>query len=47
VLRVVGAPVAPLLSVLAVLAIGIGGGFSPPTNDLRALLEIQPSVARR
>ena len=46
-LRIVGAQVAPVLSLLAVLAIGIGGGFSSPTSDLRTLLETQPSVARR
>ena len=46
-LRLAGADVAPLLSLLAVLSVGVGGGFASPTHELHAWLEIQPSVARR
>ena len=46
-MRLVGADIAPLLSLLSVLAIGIGGGFASPTHELAAWLENQPSVARR
>ncbi len=46
-MRLVGAEVAPVLSVLAVLAVGIGGGFASPTHELEGWLENQPSVARR
>lgn len=46
-MRLVGADVAPLLSLLAVVAIGIGGAFASPTRELDNWLEVQPSVARR
>ncbi len=45
--RMVGAEIAPALSLLAVLAVGIGGGFASPRHDLQGWLAIQPSVARR
>ncbi|HET6315637.1 MAG TPA: hypothetical protein VFG86_04200 [Chloroflexota bacterium] len=46
-IRVIGADVAPAFSLLAILAVGIGGGFASPGHDLQGWLEIQPSVARR
>ena len=45
--RVMGAEVAPALSLMAVLAVGTGGGFASSGHDLQGWLEIQPSVARR
>jgi hypothetical protein len=38
VLRLVGADVAPLLSLLAVMALGIGGAFASPVHDAEAWL---------
>jgi hypothetical protein len=46
-MRLVGANVAPLLSLLAVVAVGIGGGFASPSDELETWFDIQPSVARR
>jgi hypothetical protein len=46
-LRVAGADVAPLLSLLAILALGVGGAFASRARDLDPLTELQPSVARR
>jgi hypothetical protein len=37
-MRLVGAEVAPLLGLLAVFAVGIGGGFGSPTRDAEAWL---------
>ena len=38
-MRLAGADVAPILSLLAVLAVGIGGGFASRTHDFEQLLE--------
>ncbi len=46
-LRLAGADVAPALSLLAVLSVGVGGAFASRTHELHAWLELQPSVARR
>jgi hypothetical protein len=43
-MRVLGAEVAPLLSLMAVLAVGIGGGFATPSRELESYLEAQPTV---
>jgi hypothetical protein len=37
-LRLIGAPEAPLLSLMAVVALGIGGAFAAPGLDLDATL---------
>jgi hypothetical protein len=37
-MRLVGADVAPLLSLLAVLALGVGGAFASPRDDAEAWL---------
>lgn len=37
-LRAIGAEVAPLLSLLAVVALGIGGAFASPTREAEAWL---------
>jgi hypothetical protein len=47
-LRLVGADMAPVLSLLSVLALGVGGAFASRVRDLDSwMLEPQPSVARR
>jgi hypothetical protein len=46
-LRVVGNEVAPFLSLLVVLALGVGGAFAPRDHELEAVYDLQPSVARR
>ena len=51
-LRLVDAQPAPLLSLLTVIGLGIGGGFTSPAGDASAELalvepEPQPRVARR
>jgi hypothetical protein len=47
-LRLVGADLAPVLSLLSVLALGIGGAFASRAHDMDSwMLEPQPSVARR
>jgi hypothetical protein len=38
VMRIVGADVAPLLSLLAVIALGIGGAFASPVREAEAWL---------
>jgi hypothetical protein len=38
VMRIVGADVAPLLSLLAVVALGIGGAFASPVREAEAWL---------
>jgi hypothetical protein len=38
VMRIVGADVAPLLSLLAVVALGIGGAFATPVHEAEAWL---------
>src|SRR4051812_42257406 len=47
-LRAVGAEVAPALSLLVVLALGVGGVFASPSHELEETwLESQPGVAHR
>jgi hypothetical protein len=46
-LRVVGSEVAPFLSLLVVLALGIGGAFASHDDELEVVQDLQPSVARR
>jgi hypothetical protein len=46
-MRLAHADVAPALSLLAILALGVGGAFAPRGHDLDPVFEPQPSVARR
>jgi hypothetical protein len=46
-LRLAGADQASLLSLLSILALGVGGAFASRVHEMDALLELQPSVARR
>jgi hypothetical protein len=46
-LRLAGADQAAALSLLSILALGVGGAFASRVHEMDALLELQPSVARR